>query len=295
MKKIGIYSLIFLLVFSMIPMPSIDSVSAESEEEETEDIVLFAEEEGDEIDLYSSEEDVEVDESEFDIPDESEALLIHNDSTFEYEDQLYVFIQYEDEDSEDDTDQLVEGYVDAERVVLAEDVEEYLENRQQGEETESESDDNDFDEAEEEEKENKAESKENDEDENLQEEKSSNNDMDSENKEIEANTKEKSSSPSLFSAHKTSKTSKLVRINNDQVKIYESIQGDAFEAGSKHTRITYYVKKEAEVSGEIYYLVSTEPSATKGTIGWVHAGDVKSYAHEGVDKKSKTLYLNGEG
>src|SRR5699024_8623915 len=81
----------------------------------------------------------------------------------------------------------------------------------------------------------------------MKEEKSSNNDMDSENKEIEANTKEKSSSPSLFSAHKTSKTSKLVRINNDQVKIYESIQGDAFEAGSKHTRITYYVKKEAEV------------------------------------------------
>src|SRR5699024_5934780 len=272
MKKVVIYNLIFILVFSMIPMPLIDSVSAESEEEETEDIVLFAEEEGDEINLYSSEEDVEVDESEFDIPDESEALLIHNDSTFEYDDQLYVYIQYEVEDSEDDTDQLVEGYVDAERVVLAEDVEEYLENRQQGEETEydeaSDHDEEDAakskendetikedkentdseenDESVEEEKENKAESKENDEDENLQEEKSSNNDMDSENKEIEANTKEKNSSPSLFSAHKTSKTSKLVRINNDQVKIYESIQGDAFEAGSKHTRITYYVKKEAE-------------------------------------------------
>src|SRR5699024_2277243 len=46
---------------------------------------------------------------------------------------------------------------------------------------------------------------------------------------------------------------------------------------------------------ETYYLISTEPSATKGTIGWVHADDVKSYTHEGVDKKSKTLYLNGEG
>src|SRR5699024_10743554 len=102
MKKVVIYNLIFILVFSMIPMPLIDSVSAESEEEETEDIVLFAEKEGDEINLYSSEEDVEVDESEFDIPDESEALLIHNDSTFEYVDQLYVYIQYEVEDSEDD-------------------------------------------------------------------------------------------------------------------------------------------------------------------------------------------------
>src|SRR5699024_6220923 len=148
MKKVGIYSLIFLLVFSMIPMPSIDSVSAESEEEETEDIVLFAEEEGDDINLYSSEEDVEADESEFDIPDESEALLIHNDSTFEYDDQLYVYIQYEDEDSEDDTSQFVEGYVDAERIVHAEDVEEFLENRQQEEEAESD-DHNSADEAEE--------------------------------------------------------------------------------------------------------------------------------------------------
>src|SRR5699024_1346965 len=91
------------------------------------------------------------------------------------------------------------------------------------------------------------------------------------------------------------KTSKLARINNNQVKIYKSIQGDTFEAGSKHTRITYYVKKEAEVSGEIYYLISSKSNVTKGTIGWVHADYVKRYIHTGVDKKSKSLYLNEEG
>src|SRR5699024_4068514 len=122
MIKVGIYSLIYLLVFSMIPMPSIYSVSAESEEEETEDIVLFAEEERDDINIDSSEEDGEADESDIDLHDESEALLIHNDPTFEYYDQGYVYIQYEDEDIEDDIDQLVEGYVDAERVVVAEDI-----------------------------------------------------------------------------------------------------------------------------------------------------------------------------
>src|SRR5699024_9225588 len=99
--------------------------------------MLFAEDEGDDSNFYSSEEDVVADESEIDIPDESEALLIHKDSTFKYADQLYVYIEYEDEDSEDDTDKLVEEYVDAERVVLAEDVEEFLENRRQGEETDS--------------------------------------------------------------------------------------------------------------------------------------------------------------
>src|SRR5699024_12582356 len=86
------------------------------------------------------------------------------------------------------------------------------------------------DESVEEEKENKAEPKENDEDENLEEENSSNNDMDSEKKEIEANTKEKSSSPSLFAAQKTSESSNLVSINNGLVKITEVIQGDSFEA-----------------------------------------------------------------
>src|SRR5699024_12612612 len=68
-----------------------------------------------------------------------------------------------------------------------------------------------------------------------------------------------------------SKTSKLVSINNDQVKVYEPIQRDAFEAGSKHTRITYYVKKEAEVSGETYYLICMESIAYNMTIRWIHA------------------------
>src|SRR5699024_5692018 len=104
MKKVVIYNLIFILVFSMIAMPLIDSVSAESEEEESEDIVLFAEEEGAEINLYSSEEDGEGDDSEFDIPDKSEARLIHNDSTFEYDDHYYVYIQYEVEVSDDERD-----------------------------------------------------------------------------------------------------------------------------------------------------------------------------------------------
>src|SRR5699024_1117646 len=343
MKKIGIYSLIFLLVFSMIPMPSIDSVSAESEEEETEDIVLFAEEEGDDINLYSSEEDVEADEFEIDIPDESEALLIHNDSTFEYEDQLYVYIQYKDKDSEDDTNQLVEGYVDAERVVLAEDVEEFLENRQQGEETES--DENNSDEAEEDENNessedddgNIADSEENDESvkedeentdseekddvseeedtnaseendestDNNEKEKSPNEDSDNNDEESEDNKSEELDeedefNPSPYATQNArniveKKTSKLARIKNSQVNIYESIDGKSKKAGTKHTDRTYYVKKEATVDKEEYYLISKLPSSKNGVVGWVKSSDLKYYTHKGVDKKSKTFYLNGKG
>src|SRR5699024_2806821 len=342
MKKVGIYSLIFLLVFSMIPMPSIDSVSAESEEEETEDIVLFAEEEGDDINLYSSEEDVEADESEIDLLDESEALLIHNDSTFEYEDQLYVYIQYEDEDIEDDTDQLVEGYVDAERVVLAEDVEEFLENRQQGEETESD-DHNSDDEAEEAENDessegddgNAADSEENDEsikedeentdseenddiseeedtsvseendestDNNEKEkppnEDSDNNDEESDDNKSEELDEEDEFNPSPYATQNArniveKKTSKLARINNGQVNIYESIGGESKKAGSTYTDVTYYVKKQATHGEDTYYLISEKPKAS--IVGWVKSEDVESFDHKSVDKKSKTFYVKGNG
>src|SRR5699024_1042811 len=344
MKKIGIYSLIFLLVFSMIPMPSIDSVSAESEEEETEDIVLFAEEEGDDINFYSSEEDVEADESEIDIPDESEALLIHNDSTFEYENQLYVYIQYEDEDIEDDTDQLVEGYVDAERIVLAEDVEEFLEHRQQGEEQESDVN-NSEEEVEETENDassegddgNAADSEENDESikedeentdseenddiseeeetsaseendestDNNEKEKPPNEDSDNNDEESDDNKskeldEEDEFNPSPYATQNArniveKKTSKLARIKNSQVKIYEGIGGKSKKAGSEYTGITYYVKKQATQGDDTYFLLSTEPSATKGTQGWVRSSDLSYYTHKSVDKRSKTLYLNGKG
>src|SRR5699024_710799 len=47
--------------------------------------------------------------------------------------------------------------------------------------------------------------------------------------------------------------------------------------------------------GKTYYLMSTKPSSTKGTIGWVKSTDVKSYTHKSVDKKAKTFYLKGKG
>src|SRR5699024_4433074 len=333
MKKVGIYSLIFLLVFSMIPMPSIDSVSAESEEEETEDIVLFAEKEGDDINLYSSEEDVEADESEIDIPDESEALLIHNDSTFEYEDQLYVYIQYEDEDIEDDTDQLVEGYVDAERIVLAENVEEFLENRQVGEEAEeaendessegddgnaADSEENDEsvkedeentdseenDDISEEEDEDTGASEENDEStDNNEKEKPPNEDSDNNDEESDENKSEELDeedefNPSPYATQNArniveKKTSKLARINNGQVNIYESIGGESKEAGSTYTDVTYYVKKQATHGEDTYYLISEKPKAS--IVGWVKSEDVESFDHKSVDKKSKTFYVKGNG
>src|SRR5699024_4647361 len=110
---------------------------AESVGKETENVILFAEEEGEDISLYSSENDVQLKDPEYEIPDESEAILLQNISTFEYKDQLYLYIHYEDNDIESNEEQTIESYVKAEQVVLAEEVNEYLEARQQKEDEET--------------------------------------------------------------------------------------------------------------------------------------------------------------
>src|SRR5699024_8440853 len=83
--------------------------------------------------LYSSENDVQLKEPEYEIPDESEAILLQNISTFEYNDQLYLYIQYEEHDIESKEEQTIEGYVKAEKIVLVDDDEEFIEKRKQKE------------------------------------------------------------------------------------------------------------------------------------------------------------------
>lgn len=57
----------------------------------------------------------------------------------------------------------------------------------------------------------------------------------------------------------------------------------------------YYVKKQANVSGERFYLISNLPSSIQGTIGWVKEKDLDSRTHKTIDNKSKTYYVKGTG
>lgn len=92
-----------------------------------------------------------------------------------------------------------------------------------------------------------------------------------------------------------SKTSKLGHIRNANVLIYETIGGTSFAAGSKYTHAVYYIKQQAVIGSDIYYLISTEPSAVKGVIGWVKLDDISTNTHTGVDKQTKVFYFNGNG
>src|SRR5690625_4733221 len=93
-----------------------------------------------------------------------------------------------------------------------------------------------------------------------------------------------------------SKTSKLGHIRNSTVKIYNDLSlTSAVTAGKEYTHAVYYIKKQAKINNQLYYLISKEPSSTKGTVGWVKSQDLSTHTHVGVDKNAKTFYIKGTG
>jgi len=101
---------------------------------------------------------------------------------------------------------------------------------------------------------------------------------------------------SYLISNEESKTSKLGHIRNSTVKIYNDLSlTSAVKAGSQYTDAVYYIKKQAKINNQLYYLISNEPSSTKGTVGWVKAQDLSTHSHVGVDKNAKTFYIKGTG
>lgn len=100
-----------------------------------------------------------------------------------------------------------------------------------------------------------------------------------------------------IAADSFSKTSKLGHIRSSGVKIYKDLDNPstAVTAGDTYTNSVYYIKEQARVDKQLYYLISNEPSSTRGTVGWVKAGDLSTHDHVGVDKKSKTFMIKGTG
>ncbi|MGY0691319.1 S-layer homology domain-containing protein [Virgibacillus sp. FSP13] len=92
-------------------------------------------------------------------------------------------------------------------------------------------------------------------------------------------------------------TSKVGHIKSEKDFIYNDLAElqDYKLAGSEYTDRVFYIKQQAKMNGQTYYLISEKPSSTKGTIGWVNSNDIKVYSHTSVDRKQKTLTLSGSG
>lgn len=92
-------------------------------------------------------------------------------------------------------------------------------------------------------------------------------------------------------------TSKLGHIKSSNVKIYDDFykRDTSFKAGTKHKNKVYYIKKEGKINGKTFYLISTEPSSSKGTIGWVSASDINIHEHKGMSRAKTNLTIKDNG
>ncbi|HAM80636.1 MAG TPA: hypothetical protein DCO80_07480, partial [Ornithinibacillus sp.] len=101
----------------------------------------------------------------------------------------------------------------------------------------------------------------------------------------------------FLSFGKETTISKLGHIRNSMVKIFQSLgpEQEYIEAGETYTNAVYYIKKQSEVNGQIFYLISKEPSSTNGVVGWVNSKDLTTYDHVTISKESKSFYVKGTG
>ncbi|WP_175618866.1 N-acetylglucosaminidase [Virgibacillus halodenitrificans] len=92
-------------------------------------------------------------------------------------------------------------------------------------------------------------------------------------------------------------TDKLSQIITKGAKIHKDINNLAsfFHASEEYLEKVYYVKKKAYTEGNVYYLLSKEPSSTRGVIGWIKKSDVTWHSRDIVDWETKTFYATGEG
>ncbi|WP_051558089.1 SH3 domain-containing protein [Oceanobacillus picturae] len=100
---------------------------------------------------------------------------------------------------------------------------------------------------------------------------------------------------SYLTTKEESSTSRLGHVKSGST-IFQTIGETATSFSSDdYLNSVYYIKRQALVEGQLYYLISTEPSSSKGVVGWLRAEDMQTHTHKGVDTKSKTFYVKGTG
>lgn len=92
-------------------------------------------------------------------------------------------------------------------------------------------------------------------------------------------------------------TSRLGQINNGSVNIYKTVGNETgmIQAGTTYTGTVHYIKKQATINDQTYYLISNQPSSITGVVGWVKSTDMTNYSHTTYDKNAKTMYFTGKG
>src|SRR5699024_3180969 len=90
---------------------------------------------------------------------------------------------------------------------------------------------------------------------------------------------------------KAEKTSLLAHVKGGDRPVYEEIGGKSFKATAKYQNQVYYVKREAKVGSETFYLLSRSPSPSKDVLRWMKKKDVSKHTHQGVTKRPGAIKI----
>jgi internalin B len=95
----------------------------------------------------------------------------------------------------------------------------------------------------------------------------------------------------------TERTTSILGHLNRSATIYKNpgVKEESQRAANGYLNKVYYVKKQASLNGNTYYLISQQASSTRGVIGWVAASDMSVHKHVGVDTRRKELIIRGTG
>lgn len=112
----------------------------------------------------------------------------------------------------------------------------------------------------------------------------------------ESQTKGEIHLPSTNENYVETPISRLGHIKVDKSYIY-SRPNDLTEKRSSESyrNYVYYIKRKATYNNELFYLISHQPSAKSGVIGWIKAVKVSSRINVAIERDSKTFYLKGTG
>src|SRR5699024_1733070 len=97
---------------------------------------------------------------------------------------------------------------------------------------------------------------------------------------------------SYLNKKEETKTSKLGHLKSRDVEILQNVTDlKGKKVGTTMTNKVYYIKKQAKLGSQLYYLIGTSPTASKNTLGWVKSKDMTTHAHKGVNRNNFTLYI----
>lgn len=90
--------------------------------------------------------------------------------------------------------------------------------------------------------------------------------------------------------------SKMGHIKGGKSVIYSTASNSNDKVPSEqYKNAVYYIKKEAKVGNDLYFLLSEEPSAKTGLVGWMKSIDVSSHNEVLIDEDAKQFLIKGTG